>query len=668
MYALKLLDVKKMFANRTVFEDVTAGIEYGEKVGIVGPNGVGKTTLLRILTGELQPDGGKVQWDKNLSREQVGLMTQQAQFEQGETVREFVRRAKGELVQVEVEMAALEARMGSFGDSANDKRNRNEPAEDQDAQVGDPARVQQLVEQAEGVQELVPLLKEQMSLGMEALLAAYGTLQARFEALGGYTHDSEVERALLDVGLGEEVWHTPFAEASGGQKTRAQLARLWLQEPRVLLLDEPTNHLDAATMDWLEERIHAFSGTVVTVSHDRYFLDRVATRILEVRADGIGSYPGNYTAYVEAKERERRTQQATYDRQQVEMKHLQETIDMYRGWFQQAHKAAGQQDFLRAKSKKHVSRLHNKERQLERLQENAVDRPKESLTIEVSFAGEGRMSHRIFSVENVAVRFGERELYRGVNFVVERGERMALVGPNGIGKSTLLKVLTGELQPSEGLVKSNPQVRIGYFGQEVDRLDAQKTVLQEVLSIDGLKQSEARTVLACFLFRGEDVFKRVGSLSQGEKCRVAFVKLYFSGANVLVLDEPTNYLDISARERIEEALLNFPGTLLLVSHDRYMVQRLATQLLLFEAGDVEKGKSGQVMHFAGSWSEWMETQVLRNTPPEDRQRAEQRMILQMELSTLADRLTDGHVPEDVSERIMEEMTQVQERLIKLMKG
>ena len=612
MFALKLNEIKKMYSTRTVFENVTAGIESGEKIAIVGPNGVGKSTLLKILTGELRPESGTVVWDKGISAERIGLMTQQAVWEPNETVQEYVRRARAGLLSVEREMREIE----------------------------------------------VLLSGDVISREINDLMSRYGTLQEQFEAEGGYTYEREVERMLGEVGLPEAVWSTEVAKASGGQKTRAQLARLLLQEPQVLLLDEPTNHLDAETMDWLEDVIRTFAGTVITVSHDRYFLDQVATRILELSPEGLGSYLGNYSAYVEAKELERRQQQLAYDKQQAEMKKLEDTIRMFRGWFHSAEANAkgmgALAPYIKAAAKTHVARMRSKERQLERLHDNKVSRPKEAQSIHAKFETEDRLGNRVFLLEDVAVRFGERELYRDVSVAVERGERIALVGPNGIGKSTLLKVITGELEPSEGAVKRAPQARIGYFGQEVDRLDRERTVLEEILDIDGMKQSDARTTLAWFLFRGEEINKKIGVLSQGEKCRVAFVKLYFSGANVLVLDEPTNYLDISAREKIEDALLNFPGTLLLVSHDRYMVQRLATQLLLFEPG--------KVSHFAGSLDEWTETKRMRAQSPEEQKREEQRMILQMQMSLLADRLADRHAKEEERMEIQAELNRVQEEL------
>jgi ATP-binding cassette subfamily F protein 3 len=607
-FALKLVNVKKTFVTRTVFEQVNAGILHGEKVALVGSNGVGKTTLLGVLTGALEPDEGAVLWDRSIDRARVGLLTQQAVFADGETIWEFVRRARVGLLSLEAQLREIE----------------------------------------------VLLAGPDISREIDPWMQTYGTLQQQYEELGGYAYDHEVERVLREVGLPEEVWQTEVSLASGGQKTRAQLARLSLLDPQLLLLDEPTNHLDAETMDWLEGVIRRFPGTVVTVSHDRWFLDRIATRVLELRPDGLNSYPGNYTAYVAAKEQERQTQQMLYRKQQAEIKALEEAIQRFRKWYHLAHDAAGQSDSARAAAKVHIRRMWNKQKQLDRIEENRVAHPQEAAGLQIKFEENGRLGHRVFRLEDVAVRFGERTLYEGVTLDVERGQRLALIGPNGIGKSTLLKVITGELEPTAGVVKRSPSVRVGYFGQEVDKLDPERTILEEVLEVEGLSATEARTVLAGFLFRGEAVFRKIGTLSQGERCRVAFVKLYFSNANVLVLDEPTNYLDIAARERIEAALLNYPGTLLLVSHDRYMVQKLATSLLLFEPG--------RVTAYPDTMEAYAQHRVKRSRSPEEVQREEQRMLLQMELSRLVERLCDVRVQEAEQALIRAQMDRVQEAL------
>lgn len=604
-FAFKTVQVKKSFQTRLVFEQLSAEIAHGEKVALVGPNGVGKTTLLQIITGALPADEGAVVWNPDISRERIGLLTQQAVFAEGETVWEFVRRARSTLIELEQGMRNIEERLAE------------------------------------------PVASQEIDQWMQQ----YGVMQQSYEELGGYGYDHQVKRVLEEVGLAEEVWQTEALSVSGGQKTRAQLARLLLQSPQVLLLDEPTNHLDAETMDWLERMIRQFVGTVVIVSHDRYFLDRVATRVLELRADGIGSYPGNYTAYRAAKELERRTQQMAYRKQQAEIKALEEAIQRFRRWYDLAHDAAGKSPGRRAAAKVHIRRMWNKQKQLDRVLERKVSLPQEASSASIHFEESGRLGNRVFLLEDVAVRFGERCLYQGVHVGIERGQRIGLIGPNGIGKSTLLKVLTGELAPTEGVVKHGPSVRIGYFGQEVDKLDPDKTILDEMMAIEGLRESEARLVLAGFLFRGEAVFRKIGSLSQGEKCRVAFVKMYFSNSNVLVLDEPTNYLDIQTRERVEEALLHYPGTLLLVSHDRFMMNKLATQLLLFEPG--------KVTHYPDTMQAWTEHREKSKRTPAQVQREERKLLLQMELSRLVDRLHDPQVPHEERARIREQMDDVQ---------
>ncbi|KEO82022.1 ribosomal protection-like ABC-F family protein [Tumebacillus flagellatus] len=601
-FVLKLNDVKKGFGTRTIFEGISAGIVHGEKVALVGPNGVGKTTLLKLLTGAEQPDEGVIVWDKTIER--VGLLTQTVEYAEGETIWDYVRRARAGLMTLEAELQRLEVLLGGSTIS----------------------------------REIDPWMQD------------YGTIQQQYEELGGYSYDFEVERVLREVGLPDAIWQNSVLHASGGQKTRAQLARLLLLDPQLLLLDEPTNHLDAETMDWLEAVIRSFSGTVITVSHDRWFLDRIATRVLELRPNALGSYPGNYTAYVKEKERERIAQMTLYRKQQAEIKALEEAIQRYRKWYHLAHEAAAGPG-AKAKAKGHIRRMWSKQKQLDRVEQNKVALPQEAASLAFKFEESGRLGNRVFQLEEVAVRFGQRTLYEGVNVSVERGQRIALVGPNGIGKTTLLKVITGELAPADGVVKQSPSAQIGYFGQEVEKLNPERTILEEVLEVEGLTATEARTVLAGFLFRGVAVFRKIGTLSLGEKCRVAFVKLYFSGSNVLVLDEPTNYLDIPARERIEAALLDYPGTLLLVSHDRYMVQKLATQLLLFAPGSVTQ--------YPDTLDAYREHCVKQARTPQEAEREEARMLLQMRLSQLAERLNDPQVQAAEREWIRLQMDEVQ---------
>lgn len=599
MYAMQWMDLKKMFGTRTVFAGVSGGLLPGEKVGLVGPNGVGKSTFLHVLCGKVPTEDGTVLWDRTVTSERVGLLTQQTEWGSGESVKGYVRAGKVGLL--------------SLGKDLNE---------------------------IEGLLSVGIISRE-----IEELLERYGELQERYESLGGYSVEAEVERVLREVGLPDAVWEQEVASLSGGQKTRAQLARLLLQEPEVLLLDEPTNHLDGETIEWLERFVRGYAGTVLAVSHDRVFLDRAVTRILELRKDGMGSYPGDYTAYALAKKAERQRHRSLYEKQQAEARHLQESVDRFRLWAQRAHGGGD-----KSGAKKMHAKMRHKGRQLEKLQAERVAAPRDQVGMKIGFAGGEAFGNRAFLVEGVAVRFAERTLYEGVTFAVEKGQRVALVGPNGCGKSTLLKVLCGEMEPSEGEVRRSPSVRIGYFGQEVERLDPTRTVLAEVLEIEGLTETDARTILGSFLFRKEEVGKKVGELSQGEKCRVAFVKLMLADVNVLVLDEPTNYLDILSRERMEEVLREYSGTLLVVSHDRRLVERLATQVLVFA--------DGAVTHYPGTWQEWQERQARRAQTPVEVRHAEARLLLQMELSRLAEQAADGQLSEEKRAVYVREMDRV----------
>ncbi|MDB5085313.1 MAG: hypothetical protein JWN30_2199 [Bacilli bacterium] len=607
MHLLKVNQLKKQFSDRILFEHVSVGIAHGDKIGLIGENGVGKTTLFNLLIGAEKPDEGEVQWQLGFDKERIGFLTQQLTIHPGETMQTYIRRGKTELHNVERELRLLEQHLASEFNASN-----------------------------------------------EELLSQYGTLQETFEKLGGYELDHQVERVLKEVQLDEHLWQIELAHASGGQKTKVQLARILLQQPDLLLLDEPTNHLDHETMDWLREFLLQFTGTVLIVSHDRFFLDQVVSRILELTPTGIASYTGNYTAYKQAREIELRTQQAAFQKQQTEIQQLEEAIQTFQTWFHRAHRTAGQNDFARSAAKTHVTRMRNKERQLERIREHKIEPLREPSTLSVKYDTHDKIGNQLLKLEGISVRFGQHDLFRDVSVTVKRGDKIALIGQNGSGKSTLLKIIMGEQLPAAGVVRTNPGVRIGYFGQELDRLDPNHTILQEILQVDGVRQTNARTILSCFLFRGEDVFKPIRSLSQGEKCRVAFVKLYFSGANILILDEPTNYLDIPSRERIESALVQFPGTILLVSHDLYMVQRLATQLLLF--------KEGTILHFDGTYRDWLDLQAKRTLPEECRQREEQRLILQMELSRWAEKVDNTHTSKEEREQAMDQLNVVQGKL------
>lgn len=549
-----LLKVKKAYKDWDgikLFEEVSFEVREGERLALFGRNGVGKTTLLQLLTGRLPLDGGEVQ--RLLPIEEWGWLDQQAGTASDLTLIEFVSAGTAELYKMKGAIQALTHRM-----QAPDYSNESE----------------------------------------EELLECYSELYDKYMLLDGYGWESKVENCLRQLGFDPELWRIPFSQLSGGQKTKAQLAALMVREPKLIMLDEPTNHLDSSALDWLEKWVRSYSGTVVYVSHDRTFIDHTATSVLELNPGGSRRYPGGYTAYRQQKELELRTQEALYKKKELEREKLLESIRMYAEWFQQAHKAAGQNDFLRSKSKKNVSRLHAKESALERLEHNGVQKPREETKLRMTFETEGFAAATLLRMSHASFGYGGHELlFEGLDLTIHRGDRLAVVGPNGAGKSTLLKLATGSLTPLFGEVKVHPQTRIGYFEQELQGLEDKSTILDSLLMLPDMTQTLARTILGCFLFSREDAFKRIGDLSMGERCRVAFLKLFFGKANLLVLDEPTNYLDISTREQVEEALQHYPGAVLLVTHDRYLIRQTANRLLIMD------GKS-QPSLFPGTYEEY----------------------------------------------------------------
>lgn len=575
--------LRKEWNGRTLFDNVHLEVAQRERVALFGPNGCGKTTLLALLLGRLEPEAGSVKLD--VPPEQCGWMEQQ----------------------LDKALTALPLLAFACG--------------------GDPLRndLKLALERAQA---------ELQRNEAEANYERYAKALDRYMEANGYVWEEEVERTLLQLKLGRELWRLPFEALSGGQKTRAQLARLLLRKPKLLVLDEPTNHLDSETMLWLEQWLEAYPGTVLFVSHDRAFLDRVATSIYELTADGGVKYPGGYTKYREQKELERRERETLYRKQQLAREALIESIRMYAEWYRQADRDAAKQSevkitksYWKARATKHTSRLRAKEKELERLEAEAVQKPKDAAQLKVRLEASEFRAQTLLRLD--ALRFewtpeGKR-LLGGLTMSVDRGNRLAVLGPNGAGKSTLLQLLVGRLQPTGGEVMRSPQARIGYFSQELDLLEPERTILDSLLAIPDMTQATARTLLGCFLFSGDDAFRRIGTLSMGEKCRVAFLRLYFSGANVLVLDEPTNYLDIDSRERVEEALDGYPGAIVLVSHDRFLVRRLANRLLLLP-GD------GSATLFDGGLADYEEAFARRHAAPANPQQSGEIAALELQLA------------------------------------
>ncbi len=523
MSVLVVEGLNKGYGHHTVLAEITFRLAWGDRAGLVGPNGAGKTTLLEVLAGRLSPDTGRLAWSAGA---RVGYLTQDPELPHGQAVRDAALGAFADLLALQERLGRMEAAL-------------------QEADAG------------------------------EDLLAAYGELQARFEAAGGYEREHVAEATLTGLGLPASLWSLPTERLSGGQRVRLALARLLLQKPDLLLCDEPTNHLDADAVEWLEQRLCRWEGALLCVSHDRYFLDRVCTRTLELRGGALTAYTGGYSAYVHQREERAAAAEEARARADAEVARLQDYIQRYR---------AGN----RARQAK------SREKRLERLlREGAPRALKEARGPALRFAARASTGREVLSVEGLAKAFGERVLFAPWDALVERRERVGIVGPNGAGKTTLLRLLAGEEAPSAGGAYWGHGVEIGWLRQDLAGLEPGETVLDNVLGVaPELGAAEARHLLARFLFRGDTVFKRAAELSGGERNRLLLCMLSLEEANVLLCDEPTNHLDIPAREALEEALLQFPGTLFLVSHDRYLLERLATRIWWVEGGRVRDVPGG----------------------------------------------------------------------------
>ena len=513
MTLLRIENLTKTFAGVPVLQGISWQIEAGRKIGLIGANGSGKSTLLSIMSGVLGADQGIVERARGIS---LGYLTQEMTIVGERSLFEEVLEAFRPLLDMQAEMALLEQRL-------------TQP----DASDAD--------------------------------LQRYGIMLEEFTARQGYTMSARVEATLFGLGFGAEALHTPVRHLSGGQKNMAALARVLLQEPDLLLLDEPSNHLDIVATEWLEGVIREYRGSVVVISHDRYFLDRTVTEIVELDHCHLAHYGGNYSAYVAAKATRFEQQQKAYEQQQAEIRRQQEFI---------RRNIAGQ------KTRQAQSRQKALER-LERVERPDADRRR----MHLHFVANQRENHEVVVGRKVWKSFGERAVLRGLSCTVYRGDKVGLMGPNGAGKSTLVRLLMGQETPESGTLRLGQNVVVAYYDQEMHGLDPQCTVLDEVWQMEPLWTMEAiRGYLGRFLFTNDEVLQHVGQLSGGEKSRVALAKLMLSKANFLILDEPTNHLDIPGREALETALADYPGTLLLVSHDRYFLDRVVTRLLYLRDG------------------------------------------------------------------------------------
>lgn len=514
MIILTIQNLHKAFGGNVVLKDVSMTLQEHQRMGLVGVNGCGKSTLLRILAGKEQADGGSISLMKGI---RVGYMEQQYSVSGDATVFEEMQAVFAPVFAMEERLRALEARMAEITEEGELKR------------LGD----------------------------------TYARLSDAFEKEDGYAWRSAVQGVLSGLGFSREQYDQPARLLSGGELTRLCLAKLLLQKPDLLLLDEPTNHLDLAALDWLEKYLSEYRGTLIVVSHDRYFLNHVCTHVTELLLGTAEQYTGNYSSYMEQRAERFESRMRAWEQQQKMIAREEAIIARYKS-------------FNREKS---IKAAESREKRLEKVER--LERPEDEHQVRFRFEAMRRTGDDVMSIRNFSKAFGERALFQNIEINIRAGDRIALIGPNGIGKTTLLRCILGEEAPDSGFVRWGANVDVGYYDQQQRTLHPEKTVLDEVWDeFPRLEQSQVRGALGLFLFTGEDVFMPVKTLSGGEKGRVALTKLMLRKDNFLLLDEPTNHLDMDSREVLEDALESFTGTILAVSHDRYFINRFANKVVV----------------------------------------------------------------------------------------
>ncbi len=529
---LSCSNISKTFDDNTVLSNCSFHVEDHEKAAIVGINGAGKSTLLKIIMKQLSADTGEVVISKDKT---IGYLAQYQDIDTDNTIYEELLTVKQFLIDIENRIRSIEVEM------------KNVSGDD-----------------------------------LEALMNTYTRLTHQFEDNGGYAYKSEIIGVLKGLGFNEEDFSMKISTLSGGQKTRVSLGKLLLSKPDIILLDEPTNHLDITSISWLEGFLSNYAGCVIIVAHDRYFLDKIVTKVIEIDRGHVTTFSGNYSDYATKKAMLRENAMKAYINQQREIKHQEEVITKLRS-------------FNREKS---IKRAESREKMLDKI--DVLDKPVMN-DASMKFTLEPRVlsGNDVLSVTDISKSFGDLHLFKHISFEIKRGERVAIIGSNGTGKTTILKIINEIIPADSGEIKTGSKVHIGYYDQEHHVLDMSKTIFDEISdSYPTMTGTEIRNVLAAFLFTGDDVFKLIGDLSGGEKGRVSLAKLMLSNANFLILDEPTNHLDMDSKEILENALLNYTGTVLYVSHDRYFINKTATRILDLECN--------MLVNYTGNYDYYME--------------------------------------------------------------
>ena len=542
MVVLSCKDISKSYGIREVLKNVTFSINEGDKVGIIGGNGEGKSTLFKIITKELSQDSGEIFIDKNKT---IGYLTQHVDLDLNNTIYEEMNLVFKDILDIESRLHNLEVKMAEPYDEAN-------------------------------------------AAYHEKIIKDYTTLQDLFSLKGGYTYKGEISRVLKGLSFLEEDFDKVINTLSGGQKTRVALCKLLLKNPDIILLDEPTNHLDLEAIEWLEEYLKAYKGTVLVISHDRFFLDAVTNNTFEVINGHVDCYNVPYTKFIDLRKKNFEAKLKAYNLQQAEIKRQEAIIEKFRS-------------FNREKS---IRAAESREKALEKMEIiYAPDKEKEASKIK--FEASIKSGHDVLHIENLSKSYGENTLFSNLNLDLKRGEKVALIGENGRGKTTLFKIILNQIESNSGKVLLGTNVNVGYYDQEQSNLNLDKTIIDEVWDeFPTLTTSKLRGYLASFLFTGDDVFKVINTLSGGEKCRINLLKLMLSKSNLLLLDEPTNHLDIMSREALEDAILTYDGTLIVISHDRYFLNKVINRIL-------ELNEDG-IKEFLGNYNYYQEKKINPN--------------------------------------------------------
>lgn len=524
MIILSCNNLTKSFGVESILENISFTVNEGDKIGVIGVNGTGKTTLFKIISGIYGYDSGEIYTSKDC---EIGYLEQNTNFYSDNTIFTEVLEVFSDLIKMEEDLRKMECEISDKSSETN-------------------------------------------SPDLQKLMDNYSHKLELFQNSNGYGYKSEAKGVLKGLGFNDDELEKPIKILSGGEKTRVLLAKLLLKKPTLLLLDEPTNHLDSDALEWLELFLKQYKGTVILISHDRYFLDQSVNRIFEIHNKKLKAYNGNYSYYVEKSAIDKEIERKTYEDQQKEIKKQEESIERL--------KAYGRE--------KHLKRARSKEKALSKIE--VLDKPDgERKRAKIKFIPAVESGNDVLAVRDVEMSFPDKVLFKDLNLDIYRGEKVALIGPNGAGKSTLFKIIMNELDPIQGEVKFGTNVNTAYFHQEQKTLNLDNTVIDEIWDANPhLTQTEVRNMLGAFLFENEDVFKRISSLSGGERARVAILKLILSQSNFLLLDEPTNHLDIDSKEVLEEALVNYTGTIFTISHDRYFLNKVVDKILVLDENGV----------------------------------------------------------------------------------